>query len=118
MSKKKGRKRRVNHEMVVRYANAHPDMFQSAIAEHFHTTQSRVSHILREASVTRRIYRGRSPEQKSNQTDEQFYWEKVLHDAGLGMDAGLRLNNQRVLYGYDPQKETQRDESVTQYLSE
>ena len=113
MGKRKGRKRTIKHELVVKYALAHPTLYQSAIAKYFHTTQSRISHILREAGLNRRIYRGRPPSKKSNQTNDQYYWEKILHDLGLGMDAGLRLNNKRVLYGYDPLKESREDESIT-----
>jgi len=114
MSKQRGRKRTICHESVILYAQQHPDMFQAAIALHFHTTQSRISHILREAGVDRCVYRGRAPEQQPGQTDEEYYWELILHNAGLGMDRGRRLHNQHILYGYDPAQEIRSDESATQ----
>jgi hypothetical protein len=109
-----GRKRCINYEEVVRFTNTHPDLSMSDIATHFATTRGWVRHILTSAGVTRNIKRGRPIERTRSQTDEQFYWEQVLHRAGLGMDAGLRIHNKRILYGYDPALEVRCDRSATQ----
>jgi hypothetical protein len=109
---KRGRKRTVKYERVVAYAAAHAELSQSDVATHFKITQSRVSYILRAAGVEQ-IHRGRPISQAPNQTDEQHHWEQILHNAGLGMERGLRLRNQRILYGYDPLRTTREDTSAT-----
>jgi hypothetical protein len=113
MPNKRGRKRIINYQKVVRFAKKHPDMLQKDIGKKFGLTQSQVSSVLRQAKESRRLYRGRVPYRKENQNEDQAYWEKKLHHAGLGMDRGLRINNQRVLYGYDPAKEKKSDTSAT-----
>jgi hypothetical protein len=108
----RGRKRTICHEAVISYAAAHPTMLQDDIATYFGTTQSRISHIL--CGVGQHgIHRGRPIKLRPNQTSEEYRWEKVLHDAGLGMDRGLRLSGKRILYGYDIRKEGVEDVSVT-----
>jgi hypothetical protein len=112
MKKVRGRKRKVQHDAVVKYAKLHPDMFQTDIAAYFGVTQALVSMILRKAGVSGG-WIGRPLKRKSGETEEEHEWEKKLHDAGLGMERGTRINKQRVLYGYDPLKESREHESAT-----
>jgi hypothetical protein len=112
IKRKTGPARKFSHEAVVAYAIAHPTMFQAQIAAHFKTTQGRVSLILTSAGLHRRLI-GKSPKLKPNQTEVEYEWEKALHDAGLGMDRGLRLGRKRILYGYDAKKESPDDDSAT-----
>jgi hypothetical protein len=112
MSKSRGPRRKVNYEKVVAYAAKHPTMLHEAIASHFKTSTRTISRILCGHGV-RSLRRGRPPKAKSGQTSEQHKWEKILHDAGLGMDRGLRLATQRILYGYDARKESYGDDSAT-----
>jgi hypothetical protein len=107
-----GKRQKVSHVVIVRFAKAHPEMLQCKIGTHFGLTQSRISHILRTAGH-RRHKHGRSVVRKSNESELQHEWEKILSKAGLGMDRGLRINNKRIMYGEDPLKEEARDESVT-----
>jgi hypothetical protein len=109
---KKGRTRRIIHEAVVAYAAANPSVVQFAIAALFGTSQSRVSAILSAAGL-HGIKRGAPLKLKPGQSAEEFDWEKTLHDAGLGMERGLRLSGMRILYGYDPMKESLNDTSAT-----
>jgi hypothetical protein len=108
----RGRKRRISYDAVISFAVANPTMLQAEIAIHFGTTQSRISHILCESGI-RSLHRGRPLTPKPGQTEEQYKWEKLLHDSGLGMDRGLRLNKKRILYGYDVKKESPDDDSAT-----
>jgi hypothetical protein len=110
---KRGRKRSISHQMVLVYAKKHPDSLQSEIGAHFGISQRSVSRILQQNGQNRGLYRGRPLERKRSQSEDEHYWEKKLHDAGLGMDRGLRLDNQRIFYGYDPAKEESGDESAT-----
>lgn len=106
----RGRKREVQHEKVIQFALANPELKQSEVAAHFGISQKQVSRILRRAGIEG-IYRGRPPKPRS--TDEQSFWEKRLHDLGLGMERGLRINNKRIFYTEDPRKESIYDHSVT-----
>lgn len=108
----KGRKRRINYEMIIEFAELHPGMLQDEIASHFETTQSRVSYILC-SSGKKGSHRGRPIKLRNGQTEDQFYWEKILHNYGLGLERGMRLNKKRILYGYDVKKESVEDDSAT-----
>jgi hypothetical protein len=108
----RGRKRTLSYEAVLAFATTNPTMLQSELAAHFEVSQSRISHILCKAGV-HGVHVGRPLKQRSNQSTEEAKWEKVLHDAGLGMERGLRLKGQRILYGYDPLKESTQDGSAT-----
>jgi hypothetical protein len=112
----RGRKRKLSYEAILAFAAINPTMLQADIASHFATSQSRISHILREGGVNG-IHTGRPLTPKPNQTAEEQKWEKILHDAGLGMDRGLRLHGERILYGYDTLKENQHDGSATSVSS-
>jgi hypothetical protein len=109
------RKRKVNHKAVVKYAQKHPEAVQVAIGKHFGITQGSVGRILRAAGQTN-PHRGICRRSKPNPGESklEFEWEQRLCGLGLGMDRGLRLNRGRILYGYDPAKEVQDDESATQ----
>lgn len=96
-----GKKQKVKHSVIVRYAKRHPELHQKEIGLHFGITQSRVSAILRAAGEYRQK-RGRPLVQKTTDSDLQHKWEQILHAAGLGMDRGLRINNQRIIYGPNP----------------
>jgi hypothetical protein len=87
-------------------------MLQADIAAHFKTSQSRISAILRDGGV-QSVRPGRPLKPRPEQSTEAQKWEKILHDAGLGMDRGLRLHGERILYGYDPIKEALGDGSAT-----
>jgi hypothetical protein len=108
----KGGTRKINHSDIVAFAGANPGMRQDEIASKFRVAQSRVSTILASAGVSG-IRRGAPVKPKPGQSSEAYQWEKILHDAGLGMDRGLRIKNQRILYGYDHKKETFGDSSAT-----
>jgi hypothetical protein len=108
----RGRKRKLSYEAVIAFAAANPTMIQAEIANAFATTQSRISHILREGGI-HGVHSGRPLKQRPGQSDEEYKWEQILHDAGLGMDRGLRLQNQRILYGYDAAKAALDDSSAT-----
>jgi hypothetical protein len=108
----RGRKRKISYEAIVKFAKKNPTMIQADIAAKFGTTQSRISSILCESGI-KGIRRGRPLAVRPSQSDEQHKWETILHDAGLGMDRGLRLNKHRILYGYDIRKESLDDGSAT-----
>ncbi|MGA9128339.1 MAG: hypothetical protein WB425_09385 [Terracidiphilus sp.] len=88
---KRGQKRAIDYDAVQSYAMANPTLTQDALAAHFGTTQSAISKALRQAGLHR--VRGRKPKGDD--------WEQRLHDAGLGMDRGLRVGNDRIFYGQD-----------------
>lgn len=111
MGKKRGAKRKVNYGKVVEFKKQHPDMPQWEIAEHFGITQCVISAILRQAGI-KSVRRGRTRPLEAS-ADEPSYWEKRLHDLGLGMERGLRINNKRIFYAEDPRKEQIGDYSVT-----
>ena len=108
----RGRRRTISYDGVIAYAVKHPLLLQSEIAKVFNTTQSRISYILCQSGV-RSPHRGRPLKQRPGQTDEQYRWETMLHNFGLGMDRGLRMEGKRILYGYDPLKERPEDGSAT-----
>lgn len=108
----RGRKRTVSYEAVIEYKQHHPNVFQSVIAKHFGLTQSVVSKILRAAGISGE-HRGNRPKRNLSMTDLQYQWEIILHDEGLGMDRGCKLNDQRIHYGYDPLRQEQDQESAT-----
>ena len=108
----RGRKSKLNPDAVLKFAVSNPSMRQCEIAAHFGVSQSRVSHILREGGVLA-LHPGRPIKQRPEQTSEQYEWEKLLHEVGLGMDRGLRLHGKRILYGYDTAKEAPSDNSAT-----
>ena len=112
MRNRPGPRRKIDHQAVINFATANPTALQSEIAKHFGTTQSRVSAILRSNGI-KGIARGHAPKPKPNLTDEQNQWERILHDAGLGMERGMRLNRKRILYGFDVRKEGLDDGSAT-----
>lgn len=103
----RGAKQKVKHAIVVAFAVANERLTQSEIAKHFGLDQSRVCRILRKAGIIRE-QRGRPLKQRSSQSDEQFRWEQILHDHGLGLDRGMRLNKKRILYGFNPLLEVSR----------
>jgi hypothetical protein len=111
----KGRPRSHNYAEIVAYAANNPELNQAAVAKQFGITQSMVSRILRVSGVDvdRHQRRGRSLVRKSRQTDLEYKWEQILHQAGLGMDRGLRLHGQRIFYGFDPKKATFHHRSAT-----
>lgn len=100
-------------EQVVIYTKEHPDTLQRDLAIHFCLTQSRVSRIIRDAGLSKPYRSGRPIKRQSGQTDEEFYWESILHAAGLGMDRGMRLGGHRILYGQDPLLSKPEDKSIT-----
>jgi hypothetical protein len=108
----RGRKRTVIYAKVIEYKRHHPAAFQCDIAVHFGLTQSQVSKILRSGGVIG-TYRGNLPKRQPGMSEAQFQWETILHKEGLGMDRGLKLNDQRIHYGYDPRKEEEGHESAT-----
>ncbi len=110
----KGRKRKADYDEVVAYAAANPSLYQAQVAAHFGISPCRVCHILTARGV-RGVNRGRALKTKPGHTSEQAQWEAILHDAGLGMERGLRLHNQRILYGYDPLKQRNVDGSATRH---
>jgi hypothetical protein len=107
-----GRKRKVDYDEVLAYVAANPAMFQSEVAAHFGISQCRVSHICI-AAGGKGTRRGRPVRAKDNLTDLENEWEAILHQHGLGMERGLRLNNERILYGYDPLMGSPTDASAT-----
>jgi hypothetical protein len=108
----KGRKRKVNYDEVVAYVAANPTLRQSEIAAHFTISQCRVSHICSAAGV-QVIRKGRPIKSDPSLTTQQNEWEAILHAHGLGMERGLRLKGQRILYGYDPVMQRKSDASAT-----
>ena len=111
----KGRPRTHNYAEIVAYAAQNPELSQSALAKHFRITQSMVSRIMRVSGVEvdQHQRRGRSIVRKPGQTDLEHEWETILHQAGLGMDRGLRIHGHRIWYGFDPIKATCNDRSAT-----
>ncbi len=104
--------RKADYAEVVAYATANPTMYQVAVATHFGISQCRVSHILTAAGI-HGINRGRAPQPKPGHTNEQNEWEAILHGYGLGMERGLRLHSQRIVYGMDPHRMSQSATSAT-----
>ena len=100
-------------EEVVVYTKKHPDVLQREIAVHFSLTQSRVSRIICSAGLSKPYRSGRPIKRQSGQTDDEFYWESILHAAGLGMDRAMRLGGNRIQYGYDPMLSKPEDRSIT-----
>jgi len=111
----KGRPRLHNYTEIVAYVVEHPELSQAAVAKHFGSTQSQVSRILRLSGVEVDPHqrRGRNPARKLGQSELEYKWESILHQEGLGMDRGLRLNGQRIFFGFDPQKANLNDRSAT-----
>lgn len=111
----KGRPRSHNYTEIVAHAAKNPELSQSAIAKHFGVTQSMVSRIFRVSGVKvdQHQRRGRSLVRKPGQTELEHTWESILHQAGLGMDRGLRIHGQRIFYGFEPLKATCNDRSAT-----
>ena len=96
MTNKCGQKRQLDYDAVLAYSTQHPTLTQDALAEHFGATQSAMSKVLRHAGIQRiRGRKPRRPEQVPNK------WERILHDAGLSLDRGLRIGNDRIFYGQD-----------------
>jgi hypothetical protein len=91
-SNKCGQKRQIDYDAVLDYSTQHPTLSQGAIASHFGITQSQASKIMRSAGLHR--VRGRKPKRATD-------WELILHNAGLSMDRGLRVGNDRIYYGQD-----------------
>jgi hypothetical protein len=85
----------------VAYVKEHADMPLTEVGKHFGLSQGSISRIVRAAGQGRG-HRGRPLKRRHRETDEQAYWEQRLHDAGLGMDRGLRIRNKRIIYGYNP----------------
>jgi hypothetical protein len=108
----RGRKRTVVYEQVIEFKRHHPTAFQSDIAGHFGLTQSQVSKILRSGGVIG-THRGNLPQRRPGMSEAQHQWEIILHNEGLGMDRGLKLNDQRIHYGYDLRKEEESHASAT-----
>jgi len=108
----RGRKRTVVYEQVIEFKLRHPTAFQGDIAVRFGLTQSQVSKILRSGGVIG-THRGNPPKLQPGMSEAQYQWETVLHNEGLGMDRGLKLNDQRIHYGYDPRKEEEGHASAT-----
>jgi hypothetical protein len=108
----RGRKRTVVYGEVIEYKRHHPAAFQGDIAEHFGLTQSQVSKILRSGGVIG-VHRGNLPKRQPGMSEDQHQWEIMLHNEGLGMDRGLKLNDQRIHYGFDPRKEEESHGSAT-----
>jgi hypothetical protein len=100
-------------EQVVIYTKEHPDTLQRDLALLFSLTQSRVSRIIRDAGLSKPWRSGRPNKRRDDQTNEQFKWETILHNAGLGMDRGMRINGNRIQYGYDPLLSKPEDRSIT-----
>lgn len=108
------RKRKVRHELVVKYALKHGEMSSADIAHHFRLSARHVREILHTAGIqSGACAAGRPPVLKNGQTTDQNYWEKLLTKLGLGMDSGVRIGNQRIFLGYDTLLSTASDESVT-----
>jgi hypothetical protein len=109
------RPRSVDHKKIVKYAETHSDQNQVQIGKHFGLSQKQISRVLRDHGVTDRNTnkhgRGSGPNRKPEWSDEQFFWEKLLHKDELGMDRGKRPD--KLQYGYDPLLELGKDESAT-----
>ncbi len=92
--------RKVAYEEIVTYVTEHPELTLTEIGQHFGLSQGSISRILRKVGQGRghRGHGGRRPKRKPGMTDEQALWEQKLHDAGLGVDRGLRIHNKRILY--------------------
>jgi hypothetical protein len=59
------------------------------------------------------LHRGAVPKQQPGQSTLEYEWELKLHNCGLGMERGSKINDKRIIYGEDPRKEENGDESVT-----
>lgn len=111
---KRGCTREIDHKAVVAYAAANPTMFQVDIAAHFGISQGQVSRILRAAGI-QGYQRGKALKQKPGQTSEEFAWEKILQNCGLGIERGMRIHGKRIIYGFDSLKETVDNSSATSF---
>ena len=100
-------------EKVVRYTKEHPDVLPRDLAIVFSLTARYVSQIIQDAGLSKPWRSGRSVKRQSGQTDDEFYWESILHAAGLGMDRAMRLGGNRIQYGYDPMLSKPDDRSIT-----
>jgi hypothetical protein len=107
-----GRKRQIDHAAVLTYVAEHPTALQAEVATQFGISQCRVSQICLAAGVQGKR-RGRPIKPKANLSPEENEWEAILHAHGLGMERGLRIRNQRILYGYDPLRQSTSDHSST-----
>jgi hypothetical protein len=112
VEKRRGRKRTLDYQQILIFVAANPTMLHADIAARFKTTKRTICRILCGDGIVG-LRRGRPIKLKPGQSDLEYEWEKSLHDAGLGMDRGLRLGSQRILYGYDPRKESPDDDSAT-----
>ena len=96
---------------ILGYFSSHPTAHKSEVAAHFAISQYRLSQICGGAVQWTRG--GRPPKARTGETGLQHEWETKLHDFGLGMERGLRIHKQRILYGYDPLKQSRDDGSAT-----
>lgn len=108
----KGRKRSVDYEAVIRYAQSNPAATQAEIAGQFGVTAWTVGEILRSANI-KGIHRGAPVKRQPGMSDEEYAWEQTLHAHGLGMGRGLKIGRSPIYYGYDPKKEDITDGSAT-----
>jgi hypothetical protein len=97
---------------ILDFAQANPTLPYRAVAAKFGLSRAVVNVLLISAGI-HRPRTGAPPKPKAGQSSEAHDWEKILHAAGLGMDRGLRIKGARILYSYDPRKESFGDRSAT-----
>lgn len=104
--------RRLDHETISQFTLDHPEMFQREIAAHFGTTQTHISKIMRAGGHVGNQCRAGGLIQRLDRNDEQYKWEKILSDAGLGMARGASINGRALAYGHE-YRQTSDERSCT-----
>ena len=96
---KKVRGPSLNHEAILKYSSEHPELIQREIALNLGISQKTVSRVLVAAGVHSGGH-GAPVARAPRMTDEEFKWERILHNQNLGMERGSRVNGQRIYYGH------------------
>jgi hypothetical protein len=113
------RKRTIDHSAVVQHAQQHPEATSHDMARVFGIDRGVVSRILRQAGVNTRgrgigaLRTVKKPPKGTPAEVSYFYWDRLLQRLGLGVCRGEKLGRQRLLLGYDPQRQALQDESAT-----
>ena len=77
----------------------HPNLTSYQMAQVLGMTQSAVMRRLRKAGVHLPYKsKGRAPKRKPGQNDSAAFWERTLHDCGLGMGRGVAIGSHHILY--------------------
>lgn len=125
------RANKVDHKLVEQYAQQHPEATQAEIGRVFSIPRRSAGKILQRAGLTnthRGVPRKAMKLPKGTLVDrfgqvcpmsmqslevQYFFWDRYLQQLGCGESRGEKLGRQRILYGYDQNRQVLHDESAT-----